>query len=147
MQEFKEETEREIEALLVKHSELYEKGNIPDAGECLIKAYEIIPDKKEEYNESYNYCSYVLNYILEEHYKLNEAEEWLKKLHKIEKYQKCWSGDYAFFAGKTYFELKNFILAKKFFESCVKEGKGTRYFKDEDPKYLDFYKNPKKYME
>jgi hypothetical protein len=108
--------------------------------------YEIIPDIKEEYNESYNYCSYVLDYILEEHYKLNTAEEWLKKLEKIEKHQKCWSGSYEFFAGKTHFELHNYTLAKKFFNICVEVCEGFRSFEGEDSKYLDFYKNPKKYM-
>lgn len=145
MKEFSAKIESKLELYLTKSSDFYEKGDVIQAGKFLIKAYEIIPEPKEEYNESYNYCSYVLGYILNENYNLEMAENWLKELEKINTNQKCWSGSYEFYAGKTYFELRKYSLAKKFFDICVEIGKGTRYFEDENPKYLDFYKNPEKY--
>ncbi|WP_324027840.1 hypothetical protein QSV08_07805 [Maribacter sp. BPC-D8] len=146
MKEFSTEIESMLELYLTKSSDFYEKGNTIKAGECLVKAYEFIPEPKEEYNESYNYCTYVLDYILDENYNLDKAENWLKELEKINKSQKCWSGSYEFYAGKTYFELKNYSLAKKFFDICIKIGKGNRYFEGENPKYLNFQKNPEKYI-
>ena len=71
MKEFSTEIESKLELYLTKSSDFYEKGNTIQAGECLIKAYEFIPEPKEEYNESYNYCTYVLDYILDENYNLD----------------------------------------------------------------------------
>ena len=109
-------------------------------------AYNTIPEPKEEFNESYNYCSYVLDFILDEEYELHNALKWLKELNKIAGFQKTWEGSYQFYAGKTHFVLGNYSEAQMFFEKCVEIGKGFRYFEDEDSKYLEFYKNSEKFI-
>lgn len=136
-----------LEELVNESSIQYESGNIAKAKDLLVEAFNKIPEPKEEYNESYNYCSYVLNFIIDEGLDANEAEQWLNELIKISETQKIWKGNIDFHKGKVYFELNKYEEAHKAFEVSVKEGKGFRLFEDEDPKYLDFYRNPEKYKQ
>ncbi len=145
MKEFSNEIENKIDNFLSESSEYYEKGNIIKSGNYLVKAYKIIPQPREKYNESYNYCSYVLDYILDEEYEVNNALKWLQELELIANFQKTWEGSYEFYAAKTYFVIGQFEKAIEYFDKCIEIGKGMRYFEDEDPKYKDFYLNPEKY--
>ena len=146
MKFFDKKTEKKIEELMDESSDYYDNGQIDESFKSLVKAYETIPELKKEYNESYNYCSYILDFILEEDYNIEKALEWLAKLGEISNYQKSWAGSYDFFSGKTYFKLKDFVKAKEEFDKSVKEGKGMRYFEDEDDIYKNFYLHPEKYI-
>ena len=77
---------------------------------------------------------------------LDKIKIWFQRMDKIQTNLGLWDGVYEFYAAKVYFELKDYQLAKKFFALSVEIGKGYRYFEDEDPKYLDFYKNSEKYI-
>lgn len=145
MKELNGELNSTLEELVDESSNQYESGNIAKAKDLLVEAFNKIPEPKVEYNESYNYCSYVLNFIIDEGLDAHEAEQWLNELVKIAETQQVWKGDIDFHKGKVYFELNKFEEAHKAFEVSVKEGKGFRYFEGEDPKYLDFYRNSEKY--
>jgi hypothetical protein len=49
------------------------------------------------------------------------------------------------YKGILAFEQEGYDEAYKFFDMAYKDSK-ERIFKGEDPKYLDFYKNPQKYV-
>ncbi len=146
MKIFEKHIEDSINDLMDKSSKAYDDNDNAKSFGYLVQAFEIIPEPRYEYNEAYNYCSYVLDFILEEDYRINEiAEKWLNNLKNIAQRQKCWSGSIDFFEGKTFFRLKDYNKAYDSFQKSIEIGKGFRYFEDEDPKYLDFYKNPEKY--
>lgn len=53
--------------------------------------------------------------------------------------------DLSFNIGKYHFETSDFEKAKEEWDLLIRQ-QGLRYFEDEDPKYLDFYKNPEKFI-
>lgn len=128
-------------------SAAYDAGKLDNSFNYLVEAFQTIPEPRKEYNKSYNHCSYILDFILSEKYRMSEAKNWLDELTDIANYQKCWEGSIDFFAAKTNFQLGNYEIAKKQFDESVKVGKGFRYFEDEDPKYKDFYLHPEKYTD
>jgi len=135
-----------IENLMEKSSDAYDSGNVDASFDYLVEAYDKIPEPKLTYGDSYNQCSYILDFILEENHDIDSAIDWLNKLRAIAEHQGNREGSYDFFAGKTHFRLGKFEQAKKDFDKCVEIGRGMRYFEDEAPEYKDFYLHPEKYM-
>lgn len=125
--------------------ELYEKGEKNKSYEAMEQAYNSYPQPIENWNESFNTCKYALDDLLRDN-EMQKVEIWFERMHKIQENLGLWNGIFEFYAAKVYFELKDYKLARKNFEQSIEIGKGYRYFEDEDPKYLDFYKNPEKYI-
>jgi hypothetical protein len=78
---------------------------------------------------------------------LVESEKWVNQLEAIDNNLNISRGIVCFTKGQVFFEKKDFKQAQANFKESVKEGKGLRYFEDEDPKYLDFYTHPEKYTD
>ena len=107
--------------------------------ECL----NIIPEPKKDYGDSSNVIEWMVNNYLQIQDYLN-AIVWVEKLGEYLK-NKDILGDWDFLKGKVYFESGDFKKALDNFEtSYTKTGKDN--FIEQDKKYLDFYKNPQKYM-
>ncbi|WMY92170.1 hypothetical protein [Snodgrassella communis] len=96
MKNFTSETIKILDDLMEKSSEAYDKGEVELSKQYLIQAYKSIPNPKEEYDESYNYCSYIITFIINENTKKDDLQQWLNELVKISVYQDCWKGDVDF---------------------------------------------------
>ena len=113
----------------------------------LIKAWDLYPEPKEQWSESYNTAKYIFHgYMDIKDFK--EAKNWLGKMVKINNAHVAWDensgypGDIDFEAGKYHFETVNFEEAYNSFREAVKQSH-FRYFDGEDKKYLEFYKKQK----
>ena len=138
------ELQKEIDDLVDQAYEEFEHGDQNKSFELLIKAWDLFPNPKEQWNESFN----VSKYLIDDYLRINDfenANKWLDQLRIINDRHKIWHGVLEFYQGMYYFKLKDFKHAKEAFDLAFKRSEG-RQFEDEDPKYLDFLQNPEKYM-
>lgn len=134
-----------IDELSNRSYELYEAGEKKSSYDLMEEAWNLYPHPPENWNESYNTARYALDDLIED----NEVERaliWHDRMKKIQKNLGNWGGSYEFYTGKMLFAKGEFQSAKEYFDMCVKEGKGFRYFEGEDPKYRDFYLHSEKYI-
>ena len=113
----------------------------------LLEIWSLLPDPKENWTESFRTANALFVLYLEDLKQFEDAEVWLDRLKLVEKKIDYSMGQVLFSEGRLYFEREEYDNALESFKATVKEGKGFRYFEDEDPKYLDFYTHPKKYTE
>jgi len=108
------------------------------------KAWSLYPEPKNKWNEAYSLAKDIFeSYLYEENY--SEAKEWLNKMIDTNNLLHLMDEDCLFNVAKFKFDTKEFNNANDKFKEVVRVA-GMRYFEDEDPKYLDFYLNPEKYM-
>ena len=145
VQQLPESIAAAIEKLLEESEIAYDQGNVGRSFDRLVDAFSLIPDPKYDYGESFNHCSYLLDFILDEPYHLDQTTIWVERLHEIADHHGTWKGQIDFYEGKASFRLGRFAEAKAAFDRCVDFGKGMRYFYDEPPEYANFYRNPEWY--
>ncbi|MCF6348444.1 MAG: hypothetical protein L3J20_09120 [Flavobacteriaceae bacterium] len=134
-----------IDNLSNKSYDLYESGDKVNSYKLMEDAWELYPEPKENWNESYNTARYALDDLLKDG-KIDRALIWYERMTKIQENLGSWEGSYEFYSGKFLFEREKYNEAHEFFKKSVVIRGGLNYFEDEDPKYLDFYKNPEKYI-
>lgn len=120
------------------------KGRYDIAIELQEQAFNLIPEPREDYHESFN----ILKYIIEDNLialKFKEAIRLVEKIHRFYEGRGDW-GELERLKGKVYFETGQYEKAYQFFKIAVKKGT-LRQIEQEggepDNRYLDFYKNPK----
>jgi tetratricopeptide (TPR) repeat protein len=126
-------------------------GNDEKYLKTLKKAWELYPEPKEKWSESYNTAKYIFEGYMDIK-NFDEAKKWLEKMQKVNDAYRAWDensgydAELEFETGKYYYETGNLEEAYKMFREAVrKSGKNHyRYFGDEDTKYLEFYKKQKK---
>jgi tetratricopeptide (TPR) repeat protein len=107
--------------------------------ECL----SIIPDPKKDYGDSSNVIEWMVdNYMKIQDY--SNAIIWVENLGEYLK-NKNILGDWEFLKGKVYFESGDLEKSLDNFKAAYAKA-GRSIFNEQDPKYLDFYKNPKEYI-
>ncbi len=110
----------------------------------IISAWNLYPLPKENWNEAYNTAKEIFEaYIIDE--KIDKAKEFLNYMIIHNNNLHLFDYDLSFNLGKYYFEIKQFQKALDEWQNLVNQI-GYNYFEDEDPKYLDFYQNPEKYI-
>jgi len=110
----------------------FNNSNYTNAIQYAIKSWDLIPTKKEDYEESY----YVAKKLYRYYYSLNDlvnAEKWAKILLScdLERFEE---GEREFFYGKVNYDLGNLEVAKEYLTIANKKSKG-RCFIGEDKKY------------
>jgi hypothetical protein len=144
--------------MAVLESEIY--NNVIEAGKKAVAAlqnndlenFEIyaeqgwqrFPEHKENWNQAYNYAKMTFNGFFKNG-RLEMGKKWLNRMIDVNNNLHQSDEETSFYIGKYYFETQNYEKALNEFKSVVKEA-GLRYFENEDKKYLDFYKNPQKYI-
>jgi len=108
------------------------------------KGWELFPLPKENWDYGYNYARMAFNGAFKNR-KFDLAKLWLNRMIENNNNLHFFDEECQFFVGKYLLETGEYEKALANFKEVVKEA-GLRYFEDEDPKYLDFYKNPQKYM-
>ena len=110
----------------------------------LFEAWELYPEPKKNWNEAYSLAKEIYQaYLLDEKY--DEAKEWLNRMIENNNNLHLEDEDVWFETAKYQFEVGDYNESFDKFKLVVEDA-GFRYFEGEDPKYLDFYKNPEKYI-
>ncbi len=133
-----------IDSLSNQSYDFYESGDKENSYKLMEDAWKLYPEPKENWNESYNTARYALDDLLKNGV-IDRALIWYKRMTKIQENLGSWEGSYEFYSGKFLFENEKYNEAYDFFKKSVVIRGGLNYFEDEDPKYLEFYKNPEKY--
>lgn len=103
---------------------------------------EMIPEPKQNYGEASNVVEWMVENYLSIG-KINEAITWVERLGDYLK-NKHIMGDHEFLKGRVYYEAKIFDKSLENFSIAFEKTKGS-CFKEQDKKYLDFFRNPEKY--
>ncbi|MFK6999561.1 hypothetical protein [Flavobacterium oreochromis] len=104
----------------------------------------VISRTKKNWNEAYSLAKEIYQaYLLDEKY--DEAKEWLNKMIENNNNLHLEDEDVWHETAKYQFETGDNKESYDKFKKVVKVA-GLRYFEDEDAKYLEFYKNPEKYI-
>jgi tetratricopeptide (TPR) repeat protein len=127
----------QIEKLIEESNMEFDQKNYIKSVDLLQKAWDLIPNPKGRYSESYD----IALYSSETYLFMNDiikAKEWADQifdcaLHRID------SGEREFLSGKIAFEAGELDKAYQFFAVANQKSSG-RCFIDEDAKYLKFFK-------
>ncbi len=106
--------------------------------------WECFPEPKNSWNQGYNYAKMIYKGFLN-HKQFAHAKIWLNRMIENNNTLHLFDEDCFFNYAKYQFEMGEYKDSFDKFSRVVEEA-GFRYFDDEDPKYLDFYKHPEKYM-
>lgn len=113
------------------------KDEYDKAKEVLLEAWNLLPEPKLEYDESFHISSYLIDtYINLNDFK--EAKKWVK-LNSKSNLDRHDAGEREYLAGKVEYELGNHEKAKEYFKVVDEKSKG-RIFQQGDVKYYKFYK-------
>ena len=146
-----QELDAKLDAIISrKHDLVYdmyqeEDPDLSKIEKSLMEIWDLIPLPKENWTESFRTASSLFVFYLEDLKDFNKAKAWLDKLKEIEAKIDYSLGQVLFLEGRLFYEQGKYDEALKSFKASVKEGRGLRYFEDEDPKYLDFYTHPEKH--
>lgn len=145
------ELESKLDSLISHEHELvyemYQEEN-PDfikIENSILRIWKLLPLPKENWTESFRTANSLFVLYLEDLKDFNKARAWLDKLKEIEGKIGYSLGQVLFLEGRLFYEQGEYDKARESFKASVKEGRGFRYFEDEDPKYLDFYTHPEKH--
>jgi tetratricopeptide (TPR) repeat protein len=135
--------QKKIDNLIDEAYEYFQKGNTKESFSNYNKAFDLILEPKNKYGESFN----IIKYLLDDYITIKDKDKAYEKIKDLEKYYglRYDAGELELIKGKTFFEFEDYNEALQYFDIAFKKSKG-REFQDEDPKYLDFYKNPDKYI-
>ncbi|MCM3170966.1 hypothetical protein [Paenibacillus sp. MER 99-2] len=127
-----------FEVIINESNEQFQNGKQKESIVLLEEAWELIPEPKGIYSESYHLVEDIIDtlFLLQD---FNKAYEWSKKIF-ITGFMRFDTGTKEFISAKAAFELGKFDLARDFFNFAFKKSEG-RCFEDEDPKYLEFFKS------
>jgi tetratricopeptide (TPR) repeat protein len=146
-----EKIQSKIDELMDKSYDKLQEGNYDEYFKLINQAWELYPEPKEKWSESYNTAKYIFKDYMDIK-NFDEAKKWLEKMQKINDAYRAWDANSGydeelnFETGKYYYETNNLEEAYKLWREVV-HGSGKshfRYFDGENPKYLEFYKNQKK---
>jgi tetratricopeptide (TPR) repeat protein len=144
MAQLEELIQEKIDGLIDLAYEKHQEGNVSKSFELLKKAWSLYPEPKKDWTEAYNTAKYLFEDYMEiEEY--DEAKKWLNEMIENNNNLNHSYEDCLFNIGKYKFCVHQYEEALSHFKKVVKDA-GYRYFEDEDPKYLDFYKHPDKYI-
>lgn len=133
----------EIDYLIDEGNELWESDR-SSYYELLLKAWNLYPEPKSNWNEAYSLAKEIFDsYIIEGN--LSDAKKWLNEMINHNNNLHLMDFDISFNIGKYHFENREYQKVYDEWTRLVSQ-KGFRYFDNQDPKYLDFYKNPEKYI-
>lgn len=119
-------------------SSILDRANDQIAREkTLLEAWELFPEPKGQWDESYHIASYLVKTYLKLQ-QPSDAKFWITTLFNCD-VERPDFGEREVHAGVVEYELGNFEEARRYFTIADKESKG-RNFRKVDAKYYKFYK-------
>lgn len=144
MAELTESLQNEFEGLDEQIESCYERNEFKKIIELQLIKWKKLPAPKENWDESFHIASSLVEAYTETE-QLDEAVRWAEVLQDCDP-ERIDSGEKEMVFGKALFAAEKYVPAHEKFKVAFRKSKG-RQFKEEDPKYLDFYTHPEKYME
>lgn len=123
-----------ISQLMDDMNTLYEKGKLHQARDALFKAWDILPENKYIYDESYWIVAFILDLSIDIH-DIDMANKWVDKIFKCD-LERQDDGDREMWAGKVAYESGKVDEAKKFFKIAIKKSEGRCFWEERNKKYL-----------
>lgn len=108
------------------------------------KAWNTYPEPKYNWNEAYNTARYAADDCFSIH-DMEECTKWINKMILVNNHLHQSDEELSFYLGKYFYETENYDKSYQKFKTAI-EIAGYRCFENEDPKYLDFYKHPEKFI-
>lgn len=134
----------EIDSLTEQAYEKFLNNEIEQSFKLYEQAWNLYPEPKENWNEAFN----TARYIVDDCFKIRDferAKKWLNNMIMVNNSLHLDDEYLGFYLGRYYFETGDYVKAKEEWDSIVPIA-GYRYFESKDPKYLDFYRHPEKYI-
>jgi len=136
MVELKTPLKEQVEILVDKSNQEFDKGNYDESVKILEDAWARLPEPKGIYDESFHIVLYISEtYLLIKN--PDKAKGWADKIFQCD-LERIDSGQREFLVGKVSFELGDFKAAKRYFSVANQKSQG-RCFKSQDGKYLKFF--------
>jgi hypothetical protein len=130
--------QEKIDELIAQSDLASGKSDYNGSAEFLQQAWELLPNPKFNYDESYHLAKYLVNeYLVLRDF--NAAKKWSETLLLCD-LERIDSGEREFISGKVEFERGNLKEAKAFFLVANIKSRG-RCFEGEDKKYKNLIKN------
>jgi tetratricopeptide (TPR) repeat protein len=134
------EIQDKIDELRTLAYDFYQKEEYEKYYELANKQWNLYPDPKENWNEAYNTAKYIFknSIIIKNH---TEAKKWLDRM--IENNNNLHLSEYEidYNIGKYLFETGDYEGAYNSWDKIVRvKMVSFRYFKNDDQKYIKFYK-------
>lgn len=117
-------------------------GNVNEFYRLAEEAWQKFPEPRSNWNQEYNFCKMCFKHCLDnQNYSLSKV--WLDRM--IDNNNTLHLSEYEIqhYEGIYYFETGDYKKAYEKWQYVTKDA-GFRYFENENPKYLTFYKNPEK---
>jgi hypothetical protein len=108
------------------------------------KGWELLCTTKENWEQGYFFSKTVFNGAVKFE-KAEIARIWLDRMVSINKNLHTNDDECLFYEAKFFFMTDEYVKALTNFREVIKSA-GFSYFDNDDPKYLNFYQNPQKYM-
>lgn len=141
MEDLSPNIKTQVDALIQKAMDSFNPTNIDVSVLILKEAWELLPETKENWAESFLISKYITHVYFNAK-QFDNALLWAKQFHKS--YVKRSYGESEFMLAKTLYELERYEEAIPYFTIAKHksfDGKVARVFTGEkDPKYLAFYK-------
>lgn len=144
MAELEASLQKEFDSIDEQIEICYERKDFKKIIELQLIKWKKLPPPKENWDESFHIANSLVEAYTETQ-QLDEAVHWAKVLQGCDP-ERLDSGEKEMILGKALFEAEDYVPAHEKFKVAYSKSKG-RQFTEEDPKYLDFYKHPEKYIE
>lgn len=126
-----------IQKLMDKSNEEFDKGNYEKSVSLLEQAWAELPDDKIIYDESFLIVWGILDISIVINDK-NRMKKWVDKIFVADP-ERGDTGERELWAGKIAYETGDLCKAKEYFDIANKKSRG-RCFGTKDEKYIKFYK-------
>lgn len=129
------EIQLNVDSLIAKATEYYQSGNFISALNCLNQAWDLLPELKNEFDDSYRIAKYIV--LLSLKFKEFEtASKWISILYECNK-NRIDSGEREYLHGKVVLAMNNESEAKLLFRIAYQKSEG-RY--PEEKEFLNLIK-------
>ena len=128
---------KEIQNLMDDSNKKYDDAKYNEAIDLLIKAWDLLPNNKNEYDESFLIVWGILNISIQIK-NIDIMNSWVNKIFDADP-ERGDTGERDMWAGRVAYESGNLDKAKEYLEIAEKKS-GGRCFGNKDKKYKDYIK-------
>jgi hypothetical protein len=128
------EAKAHVDAVSEQGHTAWKAGNIQEAGDRFVEAWEAIPEPKEQFHQTQILGIRLITFFRQTHQSANA----LKWTLILQPFYPPGNISVEVWLGQAYFDVGDLDQAYVHFDRVYAQMK-TRMFKGEDPKYLDFY--------
>jgi tetratricopeptide (TPR) repeat protein len=124
-----------------KAFKFYLDGNYEEYEKIFLEAWELLPEPKGEWKESYS----IIRDLIENYFLMGEphkAKKWSDLMFLCNPEKNSY-GERELYAGMVAYELGDFIKAREFFNIVQKESGGRLWKREGVMKYFKFFKEKK----